>query len=556
VKKPILLTIDDDPEVLQAISRDLRRAYGESFRIVRVDSGERALDVARQVRLAGDPVALMLVDQRMPGLTGVEFLGEVREFFPDAKRALLTAYADTDVAIRAINDVQIDYYLMKPWDPPEENLFPVLDDLLDDWTATHQPDFDGLRIIGQRWSPESHDIREFLSRNQVPFKWMDIAIDEQAEQLLELAGMKRDDVPVLVFPNGNVLKQPSFSEIAERLGISGQAEVPVYDVIIIGAGPAGLAAAVYAASEGLRTILVERHAAGGQAGTSSLIENYLGFPSGLSGSDLARRALTQARRFGADLMLTRYATALDVHEGSIGVTLDDGSVIGGHSVIIATGVSYRRLDAPGAEELTGRGVYYGSAIVGADAFKDQDAHIVGGGNSAGQAAVYLAERCNSVTMIIRGPSLAASMSQYLVDRITRTENIIIRYHTTIEEVSGEEHIESIRFCNSQTGETETERSDALFVFIGAAAPTEWLKDTLALNERGFILTGPDVLADGRRRPATWTVKREPLLLETSVPGVFAAGDVRHGSGKRVATAVGEGATSIMSVWQYRALNSL
>ena len=554
MKKPVLLTIDDDPEVLQTISRDLRRAYGESFRVVRVDSGDRALDVARQMRVAGDSVALMLVDQRMPGLTGVEFLSEVRGLFPEAKRTLLTAYADTDVAIRAINDVQIDYYLMKPWDPPEENLYPVLDDLLDDWNASHPPEFDGLRVIGQRWSPESNDLREFLARNQVPFKWMDITIDSEAEELLQLAGKTPEDVPVLVFPNGTIRSQPSLSEVAQLLGISGQAEVPVYDVIIVGAGPAGLAAAVYASSEGLRTVLVERHAAGGQAGTSSLIENYLGFPSGVSGSDLARRAMTQARRFGADLVLTRHAADLEVDEGSLGVTLDDGTVMRGHSVIVATGVSYRRLQAPGIDHLTGRGVYYGSAAVSADATKDQHVHIVGGGNSAGQAAVHLAGKCSSVSMLIRGPSLASSMSHYLVDRISRTPNIEIRYNTTVEEASGSDHLEQLCLRNRESGQTEVVPSDGLFIFIGAMPPTDWLKDKLALNDRGFIMTGPDVSANGR--PPTWTVRREPFLLETSVPGVFAAGDVRHGSGKRVATAVGEGATAIMSIWQYRALNSL
>ena len=548
--KPIILTVDDDAEVLQAIARDVRRGFGEHFRVIRAESGGRALDVLRQVRLANDAVALMLVDQRMPNLTGVELLSESRRLFPDSKRVLLTAYADTDAAISAINDVHLDYYLVKPWDPPEERLYPVLDDLLDDWLAGYRPIFDGIRVLGHRWSPESHTARDFLARNQVPYRWLDLASDPEAQELQEILGVTSTRFPILVFPDGSVLEQPTSQEIAEKTGLRGQAEVPLYDIIIIGAGPAGLAAAVYASSEGLRTVIVEREAAGGQAGMSSRIENYLGFPAGLSGGDLARRAMTQARRFGTELLLTHEVVSLDDHQGALGVTLSDGSEIRAHSLIIASGVSYRRLNIPGVDHLTGRGVYYGAAISEVSSIRDEDIFIVGGANSAGQAAIYFSNVARSVTMLVRGAGLSAGMSQYLVERIERTPNVVLRCNTTVEEVTGDERLETLVLRNTATDERETVSGSALFVFIGASPRTDWLEDRVLRDDRGFVLTGPDVMAAGR--PKRWTLDRDPYLLETNIAGVFAAGDVRHGSGKRVATAVGEGAMAVMSIWQYRA----
>lgn len=554
MKKPVILAVDDDPEVLHAVSRDIRGEFGERFRVVRVDSGERALDVLRHVKLANDTVALLLVDQRMPGLTGVEFLTQALPLFPDAKRALLTAYADTDAAIQAINDVHIDYYLMKPWDPPEDRLFPVLDDLLDDWMAVYQPVFDGIRIIGHRWSAESHAARDFLARNQVPHRWLDLAADGEARDLLAVARPESQTFPVLIFPDGSVMECPTNEAIADRIGLRTHAEIPLCDVIIVGAGPAGLAAAVYASSEGLDTVIVERHAAGGQAGTSSRIENYLGFPSGLSGDDLARRALTQARRFGTRFMLTHEVTGLNVNDGALGVTLSEGMVIGAHAIIVATGVTYRMLDAPGAEAFLGRGIYHGAATTEAESVRGEDIFIVGGANSAGQAAIYFADFARSVTMLVRGPSLAASMSHYLIERIEHTENIQVRCHTAVHQVNGDDRLEELVLRDTVTGELETTPTSALFVYIGAVPPTSWLADSVLRDERGFLLTGPDVMASGR--PPSWNLKRDPFLLETSVPGLFAAGDVRHGSGKRVATAVGEGAMAVLSVWQHRALSGL
>lgn len=554
MKKPIILTVDDDPEVLQAISHDVRSAYGERFRVMRVDSGDRALDVLRQVKLSNEVVALMLVDQRMPGITGVDLLTEALPIFPNAKRALLTAYADTDAAIKAINDIRLDYYLMKPWDPPETRLYPVLDDLLDDWLADYRPEFDGVRIIGHRWSPESHEVRNFLARNQVPFRWYSVETDPESAELLSLARPQAQQFPVVIFPDGSVREAPTNEEIAEQLGLRGRAEAPLYDLAIVGAGPSGLAAAVYGASEGLKTIVVEREAAGGQAGTSSRIENYLGFPSGLTGADLARRALTQARRFGADLLLTQTTCGLLAQDGSFGIRLNDDSEVRALSVILATGVSYRRLDAPGVESLTGRGVYYGAAAVDAASMKGEDIFIVGGANSAGQAAIFFASRVRSVTMLVRGSSLSASMSHYLIERIESTSNIRVLYHTTVEEAIGDEHLEALKLRTTEADECEVVPASALFVFIGALPHTGWLDGTVLRDERGFILTGADLVAAGR--PKTWHLDRDPFLLETSVPGVFAAGDVRHGSGKRVATAVGEGATAVMSVWQYRQIAGL
>lgn len=552
--KPIILTVDDDAEVLQAIARDVRHGFGDRFRVIRAESGSRALDVLRKVKLADDAVALMLVDQRMPELTGVDLLAKARPLFPDAKRVLLTAYADTDAAISAINDIHLDYYLVKPWDPPEQRLYPVLDDLLDDWVADYHPEFDGIRVIGHRWSPESHTVRDFLARNQLPFQWFDLASDPKANQLLELVGGEEAGCPVLIFPDGSVLRNPTLEDIAERMGLRGHVEVPLYDLIIVGGGPAGLAAAVYGASEGLKTVIIEREAAGGQAGMSSRIENYLGFPNGLSGGDLARRAMTQARRLGTDMLLTQEAVGLKDLHGSIGVTLADGTGLQGHNVVIATGVSYRTMDVPGVAEMAGRGVYHGAGMSEASAIKGEDVFIVGGANSAGQAAIYFSGFARSVTMLVRGNGLSDSMSHYLVEQIERTPNIDVQIHTTVAEVIGGDHVEGLLLRDSVTGACRNVPASALFVFIGALPRTEWLDGSIARDERGFILTGVDLISGEKTNP--WPLERDPFLLETCIPGVFAAGDVRHGSGKRVATAVGEGAMAVMTVWQYRAQNGL
>lgn len=552
--KPIILTVDDDVEVLQAVAHDVQRQYGNKFRVVRADSGERALEVLHQLKVKDDAVALMLVDQRMPGMSGVEVLGEARELFPESKRTLLTAYADTDAAITAINDVRLDYYLVKPWDPPEERLYPVLDDLLGDWLSGYHPAFDGIRVIGQRWSRESHMARDFLARNQVPFEWLDLALDTDAQKLQDLLGVDPKKYPILLFPDGSFLEQPTTNEIAEKIGLRGHAEVPLYDLAVIGAGPAGLAAAVYGASEGLRTLIVEREASGGQAGMSSRIENYLGFPAGVSGSDLARRAMTQAKRFGAEFLLTHEVIGLEDRHGVIGIKLDDESRISAHSVIIATGVAYRRLDLPGVDDLTGRGVYYGAAVSESSSVHGEDIFIVGGANSAGQAAIYFSGLARKITMLIRGSTLSAGMSSYLTERIAETPNIELRFNTSIDQVLGTDHLEGLVLKNTLTGERDCVEGTALFVFIGAMPLTNWLDGAVSRDEKGFVLTGPE--ATKAQDSNAWTLERDPFLLETNIPGVFAAGDVRHGSGKRVATAVGEGAAAVMSVWQYRALVGL
>jgi thioredoxin reductase (NADPH) len=549
--KPVILAVDDDLEVLRAVARDLRSKYGEQFRILRANSGEEALDALRELRLADEPVALLLVDQRMPGMTGVEFLEKALEHYPKSRRVLLTAYADTDAAIRAINEVHIDYYLMKPWDPPDVHLYPMLDDLLDDWLASYQPAFEGIRLVGHRWSAEAHRARDFLARNQVPYQWYDLDRDPEAGKLLSIAGTAPTALPLLLLPDGTALESPSNETIAERLGMHQPPELPLYDLVVIGAGPAGLAAAVYGASEGLKTALVEVDAAGGQAGSSSLIENYLGFPAGLSGADLARRALTQARRFGAEFLLTREVVSLEPLVGSTTVHLRGGSSLSALSVVIASGVRYRRLDVAGCEALTGKGIYYGSGGVEAESLAGEDVYIVGGANSAGQAALHFARRARSVTMLIRGQSLSTSMSRYLVDRIADTPNISVRFETEVTGGLGKERLEGLELRNSRTGEVSVAPANTLFVYIGATPRTEWLDSTLLRDTHGFILTGRDLITDGRN-PAGWRPERAPLLLETSAPGVFAAGDVRHGSAKRVAAAVGEGSMSVMLVWEYRA----
>ena len=547
--KPVILTVDDDPEVLQAVARDLRREYGDRFRVIRAESGATAMDALQQLKLRNDPVALFLVDQRMPQMSGVEFLEQALQLFPDTKRALLTAYADTDAAIRAINTTQIDYYLMKPWDPPEERLYPVLDDLLDDWLVKFRPPFEGIRVIGNRWSPHSHHTKDFLARNQVPYQWLDIELSEEAQQLVTYANCDRLNLPLVLFPDGSSLLQPTNIQVAEKIGLRTQADKPFYDLIIVGGGPAGLAAAVYGASEGLSTVMIEREAPGGQAGTSSRIENYLGFPVGLSGSDLARRAVDQARRFGVEILTPQEVSGIRVEDPYRFIQLASGTEISCHAMILGLGVSWRRLNVPGLDRLTGAGVYYGAAQTEALSCKDEDVYIIGGANSAGQAAMYFSKYASHVTMLVRGESLTKSMSQYLIDQIAATPNITVQAHSSVVEAKGETSLEAIAIQNTMTGETQIVPATSLFIFIGAVPRTEWLDGVVARDDRGFILTGQDLKHDGHR-PKGWTLDRDPFLLETNVPGVFAVGDVRHGSVKRVASGVGEGSICVQFVHQY------
>ncbi|NMF62646.1 response regulator [Brasilonema octagenarum] len=547
--KPVIITVDDDPEVLQAVARDLRQEYGDRFRIIRADSGASALEALEQLKLRNQPVSLFLVDQRMPQMSGVEFLEQAMSMFPDAKRALLTAYADTDAAIRAINNTKIDYYLMKPWDPPEERLYPVLDDLLDDWQAGFHPPFEGIRVIGNRWSPYSHQVKDFLARNQVPYQWLDIELSEEAQKLAEYSECDKLHLPIVLFGDGSHVMQPTNLQVAEKIGLRTQAEKPFYDLIIVGGGPAGLAAAVYAASEGLRTVMIEREAPGGQAGTSSRIENYLGFPTGLSGGDLARRGVTQAKRFGVEILTPQEVKGIRVENQYRFVQLEDGSEISCHALMLALGVSWRRLDIPGLDRLTGAGVYYGAAQAEAMSCQDEDVYIVGGANSAGQAAMYFSRYAKHVTMLIRGDSLTKSMSQYLIDQIAQTLNITVKTHTSVREAKGETSLESITIHNSLTGETQTVPATSLFIFIGAVPRTEWLDGVIERDQHGYIITGPDLQKDGQRIKG-WTLERDPFLLETNIPGVFAVGDVRHGSVKRVASGVGEGSICVQFVHRY------
>ncbi len=620
--KPILLAVDDDQEVLRALDRDLRRQYAERYRVLRASSGASALATLGQLRDRQSAVALLLSDQRMPEMTGVELLEQAAPLFPDAKRVLLTAYADTDAAIRAINTAHVDYFLMKPWDPPEERLYPVLDDLLDDWLASYRPAFEGVRVVGHRWSPRAFELRDFLARHHVPYQWLDVESDPEARRLASVAqpaaegagsaalsagvagvagasvtavpavadtaqaGPPEDTaaaagdvpaagvtvvasgngaaaaapsagagaagrLPVVFFADGSFLIEPSRAEVAERLGLRTRAESRFYDLVIVGGGPAGLAAAVYGASEGLRTLLVERDAAGGQAGTSSRIENYLGFPSGLSGAELARRAVAQAQRFGVEIVNPQEATGFRREDPYRIVVLSDGSEVSCHALVVATGVSYRKLDVPGIDRLTDAGVYYGAAMTEAISCRGEDVYLVGGANSAGQAAMFFARYARRVVLLVRGDSLSKGMSQYLVDQISRTANIEVRVHSAVAGVHGDTTLEAIDIANRQTGAVETLPTHSLFIFIGAEPRTGWLDGLVERDAHGFLLAGRDLMHDGKP-PAGWNLDREPFLLESSVPGVFVAGDVRHGSVKRVASGVGEGSITVSFVHQHLA----
>ncbi len=547
--KPIILTVDDEPQVLNAVERDLRTRFGADYRIMKAGSGAEALETVRELKKRNVPVALFLVDQRMPHMSGTEFLAEALKLYPDARRVLLTAYADVQAAIDSINVVGLDHYLMKPWSPPEENLYPVLEDLLSDWVATAQIPYEGIRVAGTLWSATSHDVKDFLARNQIPYQWLDIEQDSEALALVQAASPEQYRLPVVFFPDGTVLAQPDHRQLAEKIGLHTKASHPFYDLIIIGGGPAGLGAAVYGGSEGLRTMMIEKEATGGQAGTSSRIENYLGFPKGLSGADLARRAVTQARRFGVEILMAQEAVKIRAEDPYRYVTLSDGSQVSCHTLLIATGVSTRRLNEPGVERLTGAGIYYGAALTEAAYYRGQDVFVVGGANSAGQAAVFFSRYARKVTMLVRSTSLEMGMSHYLVNQIAAIENIEVMLRTTVVEALGEDRFEAVVVQNTDTGETQTLPGAAMFIFIGAVPHTDLVAGLVERNKAGFILTGPDLMRNGRR-PKNWKPNRDPYLLETSVPGIFAAGDVRQGAIRRVATAVGEGAMAVSLIHQY------
>jgi thioredoxin reductase (NADPH) len=543
-----ILTVDDDPAVSRAVARDLRRRYGDRYRIVRAESAADGLDALRQMKLRGDLVAAILADYRMPDQNGIEFLEQAMDIYPGARRVLLTAYADTGAAIDAINVVDLDHYLLKPWDPPEEKLYPVVDALLDAWMASDHRPVPETKVVGHRWSARSSEVREFLARNQVPYRWY--AADEpEGQRLLEAAQADGRSLPVVITPDGEPLVEPTDAELAARVGLATSPSQEFYDLVVIGGGPAGLGAAVYGASEGLRTVLVEQLATGGQAGQSSRIENYLGFPDGVSGAQLTDRARRQATKFGAEVLTAREVTGLEVRGPARRVTFADGTFIDAHTVILATGVSYRKLDVPGLAELTGRGAYYGSALTEASACLGQDVYIVGGANSAGQAALYLSRFAKSVTLLVRGPSLEKSMSYYLIKRITDTPSISVRTCTEVIEAKGGDHLESLTLRSTADDKTEAVSAQWLYLFIGAEPLTDWLDGVVVRDARGFVVAGPD-LSDGGRRPRGWPLDRMPYHLETSVPGVFVAGDARAESAKRVASAVGEGAMAVMLVHRY------
>jgi thioredoxin reductase (NADPH) len=547
-----IVTVDDDPGVSRAVARDLRRHYGARHRIVRAESGKAALEALREMKLRGDLVAVILADYRMPEMNGIEFLEQAMDVYPGARRALLTAYADTGAAIDAINVVDLDYYLLKPWDPPEEKLYPVVDALLESWLSADYRPVAETKLVGHRWSARSSQVREFLARNQVPYRWYG-SDEPEGRRLLEAAGSDGMALPVVITPDGSALIEPSDQELASRVGLATKPSEAFYDLIVIGGGPAGLGSAVYGASEGLRTVLVERTATGGQAGQSSRIENYLGFPDGVSGAQLTDRARRQASKFGAEILTTREVVGLEAIGSARRVRFGDGSSVDAHTVILATGVAYRQLTVPGIAELTGRGVFYGSALTEATACTDHDIYVVGGANSAGQAAVYLARTASSVTMLVRGPSLESSMSHYLIQQVAANPKITVKTCTEVAAGQGRDHLERLVLCHSKTGAVETVDAQWLFVFIGAAPRTEWLDGVMQRDERGFVLAGPDLVTSGegpRGRPIGWPLDRPPYHLETSVPGIFVAGDVRAESAKRVASAVGEGAMAVMLVHRY------
>lgn len=547
--KPVILSLDDDIQVSNAIERDLRRHYRQDYRILKATEPAVALETVQRLKQRNDQIALFLIDQRMPGMEGVAFLAEAMKFYPNARKVLLTAYADTQAAITAINVIGLDHYLMKPWSPPEQHLYPVLDDLLSDWLATAEVPFDGIRVAGTLWSASSHTIKDFLARSQIPYRWLDIEQDAEARALVDAVSNEQHHLPVLFFPDGSTLINPHITTVAAKVGLRTQATHPFYDLIIVGAGPAGLASAVYAASEGVRTLLIDKETTGGQAGTSSRIENYLGFPNGVSGADLARRATAQATRLGAEILTAQEVTQIRVDDPYRFVKLADGTELSCKALIIATGASIRTLDVPGAEAFTGAGVYYGAALTEAAYYKGRHMVVVGGANSAGQGAMFFSRYASKVTMLVRGSSLQKDMSQYLIDQINCTENIELRTHTSVSRAIGTDRLEALVMRDNDTGETETEPAAALFVFIGAKPHSDLVADVVERNQAGFILTGPDLIRDGHW-PKNWRLNRDPFLLETSVPGIFAVGDVRQDVIRRVASAVGQGSTAISFVHQY------
>jgi thioredoxin reductase (NADPH) len=547
--KPIILAVDDEPQVLNAVMRDLRAYFGEGYRLIKIESGAAALETVHQLKRRNEPVALFLVDQRMPEMSGTEFLIEALKFYPDARKVLLTAYADTEAAIQSINDIGLDHYLLKPWDPPDERLYPILDELLTDWHMKVDLPYDGIRVAGTLWSPTSHLVKDFLTRNLIPYQWLDIEQDPVARALVDTVVQGHPHLPVVFFPDGEALIEPDNLTLATKVGMQTQASQPFYELIIIGGGPAGLGAAVYGGSEGLRTIMIEKEATGGQAGTSSRIENYLGFPDGLSGADLTERAVTQAKRFGVEIVAAQEVVRVRAEDPYRFVTLGDGTELSCQALLIATGVTRRELTVPGVDRLNGAGVFYGATLSEAAFYAGHDVFIIGGANSAGQAAMFFSRYASSVTILVRGSSLRKGMSHYLVHQIEAVENIHVLTRTVVTEAHGAQRLEALTIEDTDTGETKTVPAAAMFIFIGAVPHTDLVADVVERNAAGFILTGPDLKRDGRL-PKSWTLKRDPYYLETSVPGIFAAGDVRQGSVKRVASAVGEGAVAVTLIHQY------